>query len=360
MTSEPSGKLYSVVTKHWPRIAAGLVVVIGLVEFVVGGLTADAGLELYVFAWAATTGGLWFLFEKAEKALSEQSREIVVDRIRGADFTTSFESIPAQFALLFDRVFGEKHLSWRCFFRSAIASTAATFIVYSASVSLSPFLITEYLRVEGVSVGILSLTTVGLAAAVGAIWQNVLSDYLSLLETRWAIRWVDRGRSVPFVLVADLLMTFSIFLAYQVFFVTVVGVGVAVANAFTDQGPGFFTGLWQKYSGLWELIPFYLRLAFDTPTPLADAVPSSLPYNTAVGTAALWRIYFYTTFFTSVWLWLYAASVIVSRVLLRMNSGIGFLLRVTDVEKQPFRSMGFVSVIITSVIFALGLPLVLL
>ena len=48
------------------------------------------------------------------------------------------------------------------------------------------------------------------------------------------------------------------------------------------------------------------------------------------------------------------------RLLLRMNNGIGFLLRITDVEKQPFRSMGFVSVIITSVIFALGLPLVLL
>ena len=49
-----------------------------------------------------------------------------------------------------------------------------------------------------------------------------------------------------------------------------------------------------------------------------------------------------------------------SRVLLRVNSGAGFLLRVTDVEHQPFRSMGFVSVIIVSCLFALGLPLVLL
>ncbi len=30
----------------------------------------------------------------------------------------------------------------------------------------------------------------------------------------------------------------------------------------------------------------------------------------------------------------------------------------TDVERQPFRSMGFVSVIIVSVLFAMGLPLV--
>ena len=41
-----------------------------------------------------------------------------------------------------------------------------------------------------------------------------------------------------------------------------------------------------------------------------------------------------------------------------MNSGVGFLLRVTDVERQPFRSMGFVSIIIVSVLFAMGLPLV--
>ena len=42
------------------------------------------------------------------------------------------------------------------------------------------------------------------------------------------------------------------------------------------------------------------------------------------------------------------------------NLGVGFLLRVTDVERQPFRSMGFVSVIIVSALFALGLPLVVL
>ncbi len=34
--------------------------------------------------------------------------------------------------------------------------------------------------------------------------------------------------------------------------------------------------------------------------------------------------------------------------------------RATDVERQPFRSMGFVSVIIVSLIFALGLPVMLL
>jgi len=71
-------------------------------------------------------------------------------------------------------------------------------------------------------------------------------------------------------------------------------------------------------------------------------------------------LFFYSAFFTSAWLWLYASSVLLSRLLLRMNNGVGFLIRVTDVERQPFRSMGFVSVIIVSVLFVLGLPLVLL
>ena len=43
-----------------------------------------------------------------------------------------------------------------------------------------------------------------------------------------------------------------------------------------------------------------------------------------------------------------------------MNDGVGFLLRVTDVERQPFRSMGFVNVIIASAMFALGLLSLLL
>jgi hypothetical protein len=62
MTPEPSGRLYSVVTKYWPQIAAGLVTVTAIAEWVVGGLTASGGLESYMFAWAATSGGLWFLF----------------------------------------------------------------------------------------------------------------------------------------------------------------------------------------------------------------------------------------------------------------------------------------------------------
>ncbi|MBT3325154.1 MAG: hypothetical protein HN396_02760 [Gemmatimonadales bacterium] len=71
-------------------------------------------------------------------------------------------------------------------------------------------------------------------------------------------------------------------------------------------------------------------------------------------------LFFYSAFFTSAWLWLRVMAVVASRMMLRMNHGVGFLIRISDVEEQPFRSMGFVSVIITSALFLLGLPLVLI
>jgi len=66
------GKLYSAVTRFWPRIAGGLVAVLGVLELTVGGLTANSRLELYLTGWAATTGGLWFLSEKADKTLTRK------------------------------------------------------------------------------------------------------------------------------------------------------------------------------------------------------------------------------------------------------------------------------------------------
>jgi hypothetical protein len=82
---------------------------------------------------------------------------------------------------------------------------------------------------------------------------------------------------------------------------------------------------------------FIGRVLWPPFVPLGGPADDRIIYSFA-------QISFYSAFFTSVWLWLYAASVMVSRVLIRMGGGVGFLLKVTDVEHQPFRSMGFVSV----------------
>ena len=311
MTEQPSGKLYTAVTKYWPRITVGIVFAVGVAGWAIEGLTADSGIEFYLMAWGATTGGLWFMFEKAEKALSDESRGKVVGWLRQNELSAGIESIPAQFAFLFDRIFGERHLTWRCFRRSAVVSAASLLTILTAlsvHTSSSQF---------PIGVGAKGWVTIGLVVAL----VNILPDYLSLLETRWTLRLATEGRrTLSWVLAIDLALTF---------FLSAGSVLVVLTLIYSRL----------RGEGLDQAMIYSLRDLLNDSTMAA-----------ALGSA----------FFTSVWLWLYAASVPRSRVLVRMNDGVGFLLRVTDVEKQPFRSLGFVSVIIVSGLFALGLPLVLL
>ena len=315
MTDRPSSRLYTAVTKHWPRIAAGLVAVAVAADWVIGSLTSSPGVQFYVFAWAATTAGLWFLFDKAESAMSARSRKQVAERLVVADLSGSIASAPQQFIELFDSIFGDRHLTWRCFRRSSLASVVA--VVVSAPLAFQigqiggPMLV----GVDGFGPGVVLLVPV---MVVGAILMNLVPDYLSLLETRWMMRFAVRSNWLLMALLLDFLAT------------SVIAFGVWVLGA--------------------TLI--YNGVVLNLPGGGSASLGNLLGLTVIVG--------FQSTYFTSVWLVLYVLSVPVSRLLLRMNNGVGFLLRVTDVERQPFRSMGFVSVIIVSALFALGLPLVLL
>ena len=186
------------------------------------------------------------------------------------------------------------------------------------------------------SLGVLGITgaqyDTGVFTAAWIVFAlNVLPDYLSLLETRWAIRWIGASGRVLVVVAIDALLT-------------------AIISAAGFLAHNFGWAVIMQNTPISEALPLSLALE------VVRAMPTVFWAGGFLGPA----VFFYSAFLTSVWLWLYAASVGLSRVLLRMNNGVGYLLRVTDVEKQPFRSMGFVSVIIVSGLFALGLPLVLL
>ena len=337
MTDPPSGKLYTAVTKYWPRIAAGLVGLVAVAEMVLGATTPGFTIGFYVFAWATATGGVWFLFETAEKALSQDSRVAVVRWVRDTDLRASIESIPAQFRVLFDHIFGERHLAPRCFYRSCLATLVALSILLALEAAGALALIAQNWEVleqqtEGrpwLALLLLPVIAFGMLAVLGIL--NFVPDYLSLLETRWMLRLMEGKRWFALLLLGDLIFT-TILSAGAMFAITMVAVSLVGASS-------------QEFG---EVPPTFTDFLFD------------LMANNEYSVAYYFVIPFYSAFFTSVWLWLYALSVPLSRLLLRMNSGVGFLLRVTDVERQPFRSMGFVSVIILSVLFALGLPLVLL
>jgi hypothetical protein len=344
----PSGRLYSAITKHWPRIAAGLVAILGISELALGGLTADRSLEYYLTAWAAVTGGTWFLFETAEKALGDEGRGRVVAWMGAIDVKGGLKSIPAQFAMLFDRVFGARHLSRFCFVRSCTASMASLFLVYVLAFALGSRLV---LPDESNSISFL----VGALAIVGfGGIANFVPDYVSLLQTRWAIEWMQRSSRTWLIVGLDLIATtFLSVIGMWVVYVAVDGTLSVSASLADYKRLADFSDLGSRYlATLFGMVSILLGREVQDPIVMDGIFGSS--------NGLLLKLSFLSAFFTSAWLWLYHTSVAFSSVLVRMNSGIGVLLRATDVERQPFRSMGFVSVIVLSILFAIGLPFVLL
>ncbi|MFG1691130.1 hypothetical protein ACGF5M_03050 [Gemmatimonadota bacterium] len=330
-----SGRVYRTVTRYWPRIAVGLVALAAFTEWIVGGLTADTSIELYLMAWAGVTSGLWFLSDTAEKTLSEESRTRVVNALRTPGVFSGLREVPIQFATLFDRVFGERHWSVKCIRRSFLASLCAflVLLVWKFSGGWTP---------NGFNIDYDSALEAGgvffARVALYVVVLNFIPDYLSLLQTRWFVSLLAQGRvAAGVVLLLDVVATATIAAVAMLIVNQIRLLSIAPITAFPS---GDVT------------IPMGLEAVGPTFRILVSP-GRSLDFN-------LVQISFMTAFFTSVWLWIYAASVMVSRVLVRMGGGVGFLLRVTDVEKQPFRSMGFTSVVLVSLLFLVGLPFVLL
>ena len=323
-----SSPIYTAVTKHWPKIATGCVVVVGALEFVVGGLSSDSGLEWYFLAWGSMTGGLWFLFDIAEKTSPDQLKEKVAAKVLNNDLQSEINALPDIFAAFFDKVFGERHFTFLCIRRSIMASIISSWIIASLLYSMDFLVVPE----EGIFL-----------FGAYALVVNLIPDYLSLLQTRLMIGWVKKHGYLLLVLVIDVLATAFIFLAFTL------GASLALVNfAMSD-----FVSTEVLASG------FELQTQRDAfragfiGSVLDDILFMSGNQNGGLG------ILFLTTFFTSVWLWLYLVAIYTSNALCRLSSGVGTLLSVIDVETQPFRSLGFVSVLLVSGLFLLGLPFVI-
>ena len=106
-----------------PLLAVGGLLVLAIAALVSAQSTgADFGVLSYLGTWAAFAGGLWFLFDKTEKAVSPVVRRSASAWLRNIDPAAVAARWPSLFAAAFDKLFGEKHWSWKCFRRSAVAS----------------------------------------------------------------------------------------------------------------------------------------------------------------------------------------------------------------------------------------------
>lgn len=209
--------------------------------------------------WAATlSGALLSMTALAAKFLQPSKKESLALWLMGAQ---SEDSWAKSFCDLFDALFGENHLSWRCIWRSALASLIAVTLMFLLMGSVGLY----GLRLEE---GLSLWTVLGLALAV-----NLVADYISLLETRWLLGRLQHVRSVwlqILALLADLVISAAI--------------------------------IW---TAIWLITPL---LPGQETTTFAETL----------GLFSVYSVLFYSTFLTSVWSWAY----ILSTWLLRVFTGL--------------------------------------
>ena len=160
----------------------------------------------YALAWGGCVGAVWFLFEKTEDTLHEDARSSIGSWLARLEVARFIREWPANFAEIFDSVFGRRHLSVRCLAASCLCSSFFSAVVFFVWKAEQPMIYQLYANQRGF-----------MASAVGAMllvmFVNWIPDYISLLESRHVIGLVRENRSTVWilvVLVADLAITFAI------------------------------------------------------------------------------------------------------------------------------------------------------
>ena len=263
------------------------------------------GVLTYAGSWVAVTGGIWFVFERAETVISTEGKAMLTGWLKNLGAGGKLSNWPQGFAEIFDSVFGRKHLSWRCFARSSIASFISVAVLTLIWLAFSPASARYHLRLWDMK----ELITL-------ALILNVLPDYLSLLKARYVVRAMARKPTVgriTFLLILDFVACVAIYFA-------------------------FFVAFWWSYVVWYRSPTVFLG-------DLQDFVAVSLSFRTPVSSL------FFATFFTSVWAWLYALSVALVRGANYFSVGVKTLERFLDIDDKPIRSLGLVSMLIVTVLY---------
>ncbi len=231
------------------------------------------------------------------------------------------------FADAFDAVFGERHLSWLCFKRSSLASLG-----FVASLSLWYVTLT-YDRAD-----VLPIIAFGLLTGL----FNVPMDYASLLKTRFVIKTI-RDRNIRSASLGLLLLDAG--LSYSLGFMSCFGASYAAlsiwaAGASPYQDPQRFFADWRYVTDP------HMFLSVLNINEVASLGPQAVPWL--------------ATLMTSLWLWLFMASGLVSRLSRFMNFGFVGLRRWLDVERQPFLAIGVMSIAIVTIAYILFAPIAVL
>ena len=122
-------------------------------------------------AGAVLAGIVWKFFERVESVLTDQTKFEIAVWLVGVKAGEKVEPVAETFINMFDRIFGTKHLSWRCFGRSSLASLVALLMTCGIYWAVN----------RGFAEGLFTyLQKHWSIIFIGLILGNIIPDYVSL------------------------------------------------------------------------------------------------------------------------------------------------------------------------------------
>jgi hypothetical protein len=262
---------------------------------------------------AIVAGSVLGVFELGERFASQRAKDALSKWLLTFAVQKA-KALPEGTQELFDRIFGERHFSWKCFYRSATFSLGTMTLIGILCFLINP---TKLLGpfTEGVWVW-------GVFAGIVALWLpwSIIIDYISLFKTRVILTVLARIRFGTGTMVVTMAMLVIDYLFYILIF-AIGSLVVAIGNIY------FF------YVSEEELSYSYMSRLFVELLSESSLIPA----------LDIDAIFFWAGFAPSIWMWLYVAALFVTLGLLRSEKLVTWLRWALDVEKNPFRSIGAVA-----------------
>jgi hypothetical protein len=276
-------------------------------------------------------GSVLGVFELGERFASQRAKDALSRWLLTFDVQKA-KPLPDGTQELFQRIFGERHFSLKCFVRSSAFSLGAMVFVGILVFLIDPEEALKMMKNIFVGHGLCYRFPDHMSCDQFYDWikfilwlpWSIVIDYISLFKTRIILAVLTRMRRRSAV-VAVAIIGID-FIVYKLIF----GLGLIIMTlGILVIGQGWFFVDW---SGL-----------FST-----ESIMATMPIYWKVKDQLIF-IFFWSGFAPSLWLWLYVFALFVTRALLRSEKIITGLRWALDVEKSPFRSIGAVAATLASI-----------
>ena len=255
--------------------------------------------------WATVNGAIWILFSKADKVLSENARISLSHWLLNRQRFKDTKGLSNFIVPLFDRIFTNNHFSFRCFIRSSIATAVTIVSLFGWFLSFGGncFIIAIENRYL--------LQPIFIYPVFCIFILNIIFDYLSLLETRMVINYLENQKvfSTLIILLIDIFYTASIAIFLYICS------SILAFSAFKFGLSEFFH---RSPEGVMEIMDMPDIYSFVY-THLANLFQQE--FGSAYG---FYYIFFLSTFVTSIWIWGFVIASLITKfvTILKININI--------------------------------------